>query len=109
MVNRGDDGAELRWESRLWTLFQIGLVALVGYLALQSVEAQKLMTRFVAEQQYANHRLAQIESQLDRLNNDRYLSADARRDWDVAEKRFKSLEDRLNAQAAAIQDLRRGK
>lgn len=103
----GDNMNELKWEGRLWALFQIGLVALVGYLVLQAVETQTLLAKMVTEHQFTNRRLDKIEEKLERSMDSNYTQADARHDWDAASHRFSNIEDRLNAQAEAIQDLRR--
>lgn len=103
----GGEMQELKWEGRLWALFQIGLVALVGYLVLQAVETQTLLAKMVTEHRFTNARLDKIEAQIEHGLDSRYTQADARRDWSSADKRFNNIEDRLNAQAEAIQDLRR--
>jgi len=98
---------EMRWEGRLWTLFQLGMVALVGFLTMQAVETQRILAQITTEVRYANLRLDKIENALEHGTNERYRASDARRDSEIVSKRLDGLENRLNAQAEAIQDLRR--
>ena len=87
---------EGRWEGRLWTLFQLGLVALVGFLALQAMDSQKLLASMVSEQRHTNQRLDRIEASVDRVNEDRYKMQGLSGDLVRFERRLATVEDKLD-------------
>ena len=90
----GDLG-EIKWEARVWTFFQIGLVALVGYLSMQAIEAQRVLTQMVTEHRYTNARLEKIEGTIERGIDDRYRGSDARRDFDAVNRAIAGIDARL--------------
>lgn len=87
---------EGRWEGRLWTLFQLGLVALVGFLALQAMDSQKLLASMVSEQRHTNQRLDRIEASVDRVNEDRYKLQGLFGEQARLERRVAAVEDKLD-------------
>lgn len=94
-MNTNSDN-EGRWEGRLWTLFQFGLVALVGFLALQAIDSQKLLATMVGEQRHTNQRLDRIEASVDRVNEDRYKTQALSGEHVRLERRMSVIEDRLD-------------
>lgn len=99
--------AESRWEGRLWTLFQLGMVALVGFLTLQAVETQRILAGMNTELRYANSRLDKIERKLERRDAIDYTSAEADREHALIDKRMTVIEARVTAIADALADIRR--
>jgi len=89
------DLSEIRWEGRLWTFFQIGMVALVGYLTMQAVDSQRLLAQIITEARYTNARLEKIEATIERGIDDRYRGTDARRDFDSVTRTINALESRI--------------
>lgn len=96
---------ELRWEGRWWTFFQIGLVALVGFLTLQAVETQRILSQLNIEMRYTNARLEKIEHKLD--NDNVYSRQDAEREQSLIDKRITVIESRVTSIAEALADIRR--
>lgn len=92
-----DREKEVRWESRLWTLFRLGLVGLVGFLSLQALDAQKLISAMVVEQRLTNQRLDRIDLGMDRINEDRYRMQALSKEHDDLRHRVEALEDKLNS------------
>lgn len=86
---------ESRWEGRLWTLFQLGLVALVGFLSLQATDAQKVLSGMLNEQKHTNQRLDRIEASIDRVNEDRYRMQALTNEHDRIERRVETLEEKV--------------
>lgn len=86
---------ESRWEGRLWTLFQLGLVALVGFLSLQATDAQKVLSGMLNEQKHTNQRLDRIEASIDRVNEDRYRMQALTNEHDRIERRVEVLEEKV--------------
>lgn len=86
---------ESRWEGRLWTLFQLGLVALVGFLSLQATDAQKVLSGMLNEQKHTNQRLDRIEASIDRVNEDRYRMQALTNEHDRIERRVEALEEKV--------------
>ena len=104
-IRRGQ--SEVRWESRLWTLFQLGMVALVGFLVMQAVETQRILSQLNTEMRYASSRLDKIETRLERGTRDLYRSSDADREHSLIDKRITTVESRVSAIAEALADIRR--
>lgn len=104
-IRRGQ--SEVRWESRLWTLFQLGMVGLVGFLTLQAVETQRILSQLNTEMRYANSRLDKIETRLERGTRDLYRSSDADREHALIDKRMTTIESRVTSIAEALADIRR--
>ena len=92
-MSRDDEG---RWEGRLWTLFQLGLVALVGFLAVQAMDSQKLLASMISEQKHTNQRLDRIEASVDRVNEDRYKMQSLSGEHARFERRLVAVEERLD-------------
>lgn len=86
---------ESRWEGRLWTLFQLGLVALVGFLSLQATDGQKVLSGMLNEQKHTNQRLDRIEASIDRVNEDRYRMQALTNEHDRIERRVEVLEEKV--------------
>lgn len=99
--------SEVRWESRLWTLFQLGMVALVGFLVMQAVETQRILSQLNTEMRYASSRLDKIENRLERGNRDLYRASDADREHALIDKRMTTIESRVTSIAEALADIRR--
>lgn len=97
--------AELRWEGRWWTFFQIGLVALVGFLTLQAVETQRILAQMNTEMRYANIRLDKIERVLD--SDGLIRESDANREHSLIDRRITTMESRVTSIAEALADIRR--
>jgi hypothetical protein len=97
---------EMKWEGRIWTVLQVTLVSLVGWLTLDAINNRSIIAQTLVEHRYTNVRLEKIEATLERGIDDRYRGQDARRDWEAQALRDKAQDDRMNAQASAIQDLR---
>ena len=104
-IRRGQ--SEVRWESRLWTLFQLGMVALVGFLVMQAVETQRILSQLNTEMRYASSRLDKIEAKLERGSRDMYRASDADREHSLIDKRISAAEARITALAEAMADIRR--
>lgn len=96
---------ELRWEGRWWTFFQIGLVALIGFLTLQAVETQRILAQMNTEMRYANTRLDKIERVLD--SDGLIRESDANREHSLIDRRITTMESRVTSIAEALADIRR--
>lgn len=96
---------EVRWEGRLWTLFQLGMVALVGFLTMQAVETQRILARMNTEMRYANIRLDKIERVLD--SDGLVREHDANREHALIDRRITTMESRVTSIAEALADIRR--
>lgn len=96
---------ELRWEGRWWTFFQIGLVALIGFLTLQAVETQRILAQMNTEMRYANTRLDKIERVLD--SDGLIRESDANREYSLIDRRITTMESRVTSIAEALADIRR--
>lgn len=96
---------EVRWEGRLWTLFQLGMVALVGFLTMQAVETQKILAQMNTEMRYANIRLDKIERVLD--SDGLVREHDANREHALIDRRITTMESRVTSIAEALADIRR--
>lgn len=90
---------ETRWEGRLWTLFQLGLVALVGFLSLQAIDGQKVLSGMLNEQKHTNQRLDRIEASIDRVNEDRYRMQSLTNEHGRIERRLEALEEKIFGRA----------
>jgi len=96
---------EVRWEGRLWTLFQLGMVALVGFLTMQAVETQRILAQMNTEMRYANIRLDKIERVLD--SDGLVRESDANREHSLIDRRITTMESRVTSIAEALADIRR--
>lgn len=96
---------EVRWEGRLWTLFQLGMVALVGFLTMQAVETQKILAQMNTEMRYVGMRLDKIERTLD--SDGLVREHDVTRAHDLIDRRMTTIESRVTSIAEALADIRR--
>lgn len=83
-----------RWEGRLWTLFQLGLVALVGFLSVQAIDTSRLIAQLIVEQKYTNDRLGKIETKLERNTEESYQIRRAIDQMLELERRVRKLEEK---------------
>lgn len=96
---------EVRWEGRLWTLFQLGMVALVGFLTMQAVETQRILAQMNTEMRYVGMRLDKIERALD--SDGLVREQDANREHGLIDRRITTIESRVTSIAEALADIRR--
>jgi hypothetical protein len=103
---QANNSRETTWEQRIWTIAQISLVGAMMWVASTVMALTQAVTRIEVRLETAGSRLSALETAATTGMDDRYRGRDAARDWDIQDKRDKTQDDRLNAQAAAIQDLR---
>ena len=97
---------ETTWEQRIWTIAQVGLVGATMWVGSTVLALTNAVTRIEVRLETAAERLTKLELAAAAGMDDRYRGRDARRDWEQQAKRDLAQDDRLNAQASAIQDLR---
>lgn len=109
MNTYADNPKETTWEQRIWTVTQLMMVAVMLWVGSTVLRLSDSVARIETRLEYSVSRLATLEAAATTNITDRYRMKDAQQDWDRQAVRDKAQDERINALATTIQELRRAR